>query len=555
MSNVNMTEVRLLNVPLENDYQHTIYFDNWDEQEEYFRLHILKVYTEFSYQRKDNLIRIPDVYDNIKTCNYVMYKNLYGDGRWVYAFITDMKYINDGMTEVYIETDVMQTYFNRYTVKASFVEREHTAEDITILNTIPEGLELGEYVCNLHQLAGYGGTPSTSSGIDISYHLSVVVGVTSDKDKNDVEGDMYNGIYSGLKYYAFDHDGTNTSNGITALNNFIKSYGDGRNDAIQCMFLAPQRLAPIKSEGGASAVTNGNMTDAHYINDAYASSDMNTIVNFTRKLDGYEPINRKLLTYPYRYLLVTNNNGGSAIYKFEDFYTRNENNNAVLDVMPKFKIEGCLTPGCSIRMTPLNYKGIEKNYEEGINLGKFPTLNWTSDYYTNWITQNSVNIGIDVMSGLANIGTGVLVGMTPAGLFGASMVAGGVSQIAGSIAEVRKASLVPPQSRGNTNCGDIITAMGKNDFHFYEMSIKREYAQIIDDYFNMYGYKTNRVKIPETNHRKHYWYTKTINANIDGLLPQSDLQKIKECYNRGITFWRSTATIQDYSVASDNTAV
>ena len=37
--------------------------------------------------------------------NYCMYKNDSYKDKWFYAFITDIKYINDGMSEL-IETDV-----------------------------------------------------------------------------------------------------------------------------------------------------------------------------------------------------------------------------------------------------------------------------------------------------------------------------------------------------------------------------------------------------------------------------------------------------------------
>jgi hypothetical protein len=82
------------------------------------------------------------------------------------------------------------------------------------------------------------------------------------------------------------------------------------------------------------------------------------------------------------------------------------------------------------------------------------------------------------------------------------------------------------------------------------MTIKAEYARAIDEFFDMYGYKCHRVKVPEKAHRAAYWYTKTIDANIEGDIPQEDLQAIKDCYNRGITFWKNASNFRDYSVAN-----
>jgi hypothetical protein len=82
--------------------------------------------------------------------------------------------------------------------------------------------------------------------------------------------------------------------------------------------------------------------------------------------------------------------------------------------------------------------------------------------------------------------------------------------------------------------------------YFKRSSVKSQYAKIIDDYFNMFGYKTHRVKTPHENHRKRYWYTKTIDCDISGGIPNNDMQKIKDCYNKGVTFWKGESNIGKY---------
>ena len=73
---------------------------------------------------------------------------------------------------------------------------------------------------------------------------------------------------------------------------------------------------------------------------------------------------------------------------------------------------------------------------------------------------------------------------------------------------------------------------------------------VIDKYFDMFGYKVNRVKLPNKAHRGRWWYTKTIDVNIDGAIPNDDLNKIKDVYNKGITFWRNSDEIQNYSLSN-----
>lgn len=516
----NITKVYLLNVPIEDDYKHTFYFSSQAEQQAYFQGRLVKSFTDFSYQRKDNLIRIPQVYEDIMHCNYVMYQNTAKSNKWFYAFIKDMRYVNDGMTEVIIETDVIQTWLFDYTVKPSFIEREHVLSDELGEHTTPEQLETGDYICNSHNKAGY--TDETD--------MMIVLGATTNSAGDSVTGNYYNNIYSGIKYYCYE----NNSEGIKVLNNTLKNYSSGHADAIVCLFLAPKKLG--WNEGNEVVYTN--TVDTEYINHS-SGGEINTLLSLTsNKCDGYEPRNKKLLSFPYRYLHASNNNGASAIYKYEQFYTKDGNTKTMQP--PMFTIEGCLTPGCSVRLIPDNYNGATRNDEEGLNLGKFPTLNWTSDMFTNWLTQNAVNIGVSTTSNILQMAFG--------GGFG---IASGLGGIASTIGEIYQHSFVPPQAEGNLNAGDVIAASGENDFHFYEMTIKREYANIIDNYFDMFGYKCGRVKLPNTNHRSRYWYTKTIDANIIGPIPTEDMAKIKKAYNEGITFWRNQTGFRSYVEKND----
>lgn len=539
MANYSMTEVRLLSVPLEKDYIHTFYFWNLSEQTSYFlgKSRADKTYSNLTYQRKDNFIRIPDHYDSILRYNYVMYKNAAHSNKWFYAFITDITYVDEGRTDITIETDVIQTWLFDYIIKDSFIEREHVDFDGIGYHTVPERVELGEYICNKHTKANYCDEKS----------MSVIVGTTKTPGGDNVSGSLYNNIYSGVKYYAFN----NNSEGAAALQDWLSGFAEnGAAEAITCMFLLPNRLFSLDA---AHSITNGTLIDIQNINSGETESYINTEIDMTdKKLDGYTPKNNKLLTYPYRYLLVSNNAGCSVPFQYEQF--KKTENGVTTGIDPRFRIEGCLCPGGSIRMIPINYKGEGRFDEEGINLGKFPALNWTSDVYTNWLTQNGLNIALSIGSSALTAVGGIGLMATGAGaMAGVGAVASGALGIANAVGEVYSHSMQPPQAQGNLNSGDVVTASGNNDFHFYDMSIKSEYAVIIDNYFSMFGYKVNRVKKPSFAHRENYWYTKTIDVNIDGAIPTKDLQKIKDCYNRGITFWYNPANIGNYSVSNQCT--
>lgn len=517
----NITEVRLLAVPLENDYKHTLYFNSLSEQTSYFLSKTVKSGNDFSYQRKDKIIRYPADYDELLGCNYVMYKNEAYSNKWYYAFITKLEYVNDGRTNIYIETDVIQTWLFDYYVRASFIEREHVDDDTVGLHTYPEGLELGEYIIN-----------DVTSDTKLLPANAVVMGSTIEPTEMNVDvGGRYNGIYSGVKYYAYSLEGTEevADAGINVVGEIIQRITDKKGDgAISSLFLAPEFLIEGFEHGGPIENSEYAQTYEFSVDKKYG-------------LDGHNVRNNKLKTYPYCYLLVSNGNGGCAEYRYEFFNTEK----------CAFTVRGALTPGCSIRLIPGEYKNSISPESEGLNLGKYPQCNWATDQYTNWLTQNGVNVatgiamgGALMMSAVNPVLAGTLASMT---LVEGAVALSGFTQVASSLNEVKKASMIPPNTQGNINCGDVVTAGNDNTFHYYNMSIRKEYAEIIDGFFDMFGYKVGKVKVPNRGHRENWWYTKTIDVSIDGDIPSEDMSKIKACYNTGITFWRNPNIIGNYN--------
>ena len=246
-----------------------------------------------------------------------------------------------------------------------------------------------------------------------------------------------------------------------------------------------------------------------------------------------------MLTFPFTYFYMTNNSGGESMFHWEDF-----NGN------PSFTIDGIISQGMAIKAFPTNYKNTTGigGYNYGLTGGKLPVCAWNSDYYTNWVTQNAINIPVSLGSNLLGSAIGMATNMFSGNIVGAGMNAlSALTGIGNAVARNYEASITPDQAKGNANCGDLNVAESRFGFSAYPMSIKAEYARICDEFMSKFGYKINRVKLPNITGRRNWNFVKTIDCYIEADIPQEDLQQIKNMFDAGITIWHHPNTFMDYS--------
>ena len=524
------TDVYLLKVPLEMDEINQLTFSNAEAQYSYFNSLPKLAVDDFTYQRKDNTIRYPACYDDIIQYNYVMYRNDAYSSKWFFAFITGMQYMNDNMTAISIKTDVWQTWQFDLTYKKVFVEREHVNDDTIGANTIPEGLECGEMIINSSTTLKPNKRVRDHDDVVISWVHPIVfqvTGITSVlSDASNYYNSEVNGVFSGMYYF-----------GVCSLADarlVIQEYNsDPNGNKIEAIFLAPKEFF-----NGAYKVTGGGITIYVPDNSANISTLLEpTTITRPSSLNGYTPKNNKLFTSPFSYVYVTNNTGINTDFKYEDF----------LNASPKFYMAGALGQGCTTKLCPVSYKGYTENaevFEYGVTGAKYPICAWATDYYTNWITQNALNISLGMASGLFNLSGNVMSGNVTG--TANSLLSG----IGGVMAQMQSAKAHPDQANGNTNASDILIGWQRY-FTVDCMSVRAEVARSIDEYFSMFGYKVNRVKVPNINGRRNWNYVKTLGCYIEADIPQDDLQEIKSMFDKGITFWHNPVTFMDYSQNND----
>ena len=530
-------QIYLCKTPLENDYKNQLTFNNLNSQLNYFNSTIQETFDNYTYIKKDNMIKVGINIDKIINCNYLFYKNKGVTEKYYFCFITRMEYDNENCTKIYFETDAFQTWQHNLIYKQCFVEREHVNSDNIGEHTLPENVETGDYIYQKESNFDYG-----------DFYICVALSEDILRQESNISHNTYNGVASGLVYVVLKTQ--------VDLDKIIFLYNEkGKIDAINSVFMIPEGYVLPIAEWKTDATGTINYI---YVSTKKSAFDLGNIsinrpyqyIGETIDDNAYRPKNNKLFTFPYCYLEATNNVGVNVVYRFEDFKGRTGSPWYTI----YFDAKGTINAGCSIKFIPENYKNLvdntyNQNYNEGIVGAKIPVGGWINDVYANWLRQNGLNIGINLIGNILQIGAGIGLSGTGAGsLAGGGQIASGVSGIANTIGSIYQHSLVPNQAEGNTNSSDINYSLGKSGLTLYVKTIKQEYAKIIDNYFTMFGYKVNTLKVPNINGRPYWNFVKTIDCNFDGDIPQNDLQIIRSMFNNGVTLWHNANSMYNYSL-------
>lgn len=511
---------------------------------------------DYSFLRDTGTIQVKASYSTVCQANYMAFKNQDYSNKWFFAFIDEVIYKGDACTEIRYTIDKWSTWFSYWSAKACYVIREHVVDDTIGANTVSEGLDVGDYIINSAEYINY----------DTNVDIIVAVSDINIKFNDNTYLEYYQNnnlgrVFQGEYYYLFkDNDKYENAR------KFIRMYDSaGKGDAISSVFMIPNTMTNMLSFKTTSSGTYTNsftqqtvtVTYTYFYDPDVIQIETDRHININTTLNGYSPKNNKLFVYPYNCLEVTNNNGGSVIYQYEQF----------INNQPRFNVLGAVTPGCSIRLVPLYYNKLEEanlprvsmsiryGFNDGINLGKLPVGSWKSDVYINWLTQNGINQTWGMVKNSANA-------ITSASTGNASGMVGGVLGIVDSLVNNEQRQVVPDSIKGNTNNGDVCFASTNTCFQVNKKSVRAEFARIIDDYFTRQGYMINRIKIPNMSHRQNYNFVKIANEdnvavpnNYNNICPPAvDLEEINNLFRRGVTIWNNHTNLGDYSVSNNITS-
>lgn len=544
------TNIRLLKCPIKLDNKNQITFPNLTAQTNYFLSLPYEQVEGSMYQRKDSSIYFPAIYDDLIEFTYVMYQNENYSNKWFYAFITGMEYLNDNTTRISILTDPFQTWQFDITYKQSFVEREMIAvsNDVPGANLVPENLETGEF-----KVAGTANVTGLSPVYVWAYSdPKIKLGRSGTEYPLSSHSNVHyvNGIFTSVYFIV-----ATTQQGYAEVATSMELYGD-QSAKIVAHFSVPSLAV---NSGNAVDFTSGAISGIYLLANK-ASAEIKTLISTPASLDGYTPKNAKLRTYPYMYVGFNPPNGTSKIYRYEDFSNGT----------PSFKFISEVNPNPTVYMIPQNYRGQSgDSLSDSATLNGYPQIASKVEVYNSWLAENSGIISVqqnqaytntmyDIAGGTAGLVSNI-VGSATSGNFG------GLADVASSALNMYKTAanydyyiqMVNAQKEKQAMLPDNVSLGGSNatllgydlmdNNIFTRYNIKYQFAKRIDDYFSMFGYQTNELKVPNINNRPNWNYVKTQGINLIGNIPNEDLEIIKTLFNSGITLWHNPSTFLDYS--------
>lgn len=555
----------LKDIKVTPNYSDTIFFANRSAQESYFTNNAKRVatLTKQAYQRHSRgWLKVGLPIGTVAQANYMMFKNTSFDNKWFYAFITDWEYLSNGCTIISFMIDDIQTWFFDCTLGDCFVEREHAMNDALGSNRVPEPVGSDRTIM----------TERWKCSDMESY--SVIVQASQKNRGEHFETDYFHqGQFNGLAINVSTCDDGTEASDIAAM--LDKMVGDGSysDDATEQQQVVSVLMFPTRF------TIDG--TRAHSVNEGFATP--------RTTVDNYTPRNKKLLTAPFKTLLLTNSIGANVSLDYDDFIAVSGAKQT-----PAFFIAGSFNGQGQLICVPYNYKGVEKNYNFKITISEFPQCGYTLDSYRAWLAG-----GGDIkqqMSAIQGVGNGIfsLLGMaqginseyskqwdrnydyryqnysSPVAqkyadkntkLDEATAESGILSGIGGLFSGILGTAIdyktTEYNSKAQSNipvgmtAGNVMVGLRDLNFRCYDVDVNQQDAKIIDEFFDKYGYQTNKLKVPNISGRKQWNYVKTRDCELVGNIPASIKSSIINIFNSGITFWKNGDNIGDYSL--DNT--
>lgn len=316
------------------------------------------------------------------------------------------------------------------------------------------------------------------------------------------------------------------------------------------------------SNMGFSPYTEFDCADKYL---GYSINGQSTFVEQYALSDGDPDTNRvglesKLMMYPYSFTTLEDNKGNHIILK----------NEYIADPNLRIKVYGSMGLSNKVAYIPYQYNGNDdilfigdaSAYEYALINDAPMDVSIINDYLAAYLQghKNSMQvqqkqIKFDAYSsmiggginGVTSATAGMLFGGMPTAIAGGAGgalatvkgAAHGILELQSMMAQVQDARATPPtlQKMGSNTAFDFGNHF--TGFFVKKKQIKPEYQKKLSDFFKLYGYKVNEVKLPKFKTRQSWNYVQTQSCFIVGNFNAEDMRDIKAVFDGGITLWHT----------------
>lgn len=521
--------------------------------------------TGFTFLPRENVIKYPANADTLNSLgvNYLRYKNpdFFGN-RWIYCFVRSIEYAAPQTAILHIERDVWVTWcdiLESGNLGQAFIERERIPKSFDDNNIggylLPEPVAVTGYMCGdgEYKYPFWRGRIDENGNKVDEFGAGIVMGMfnikhdepQTNKDtkenfnehgQTDLDGVYYGGIVLGM----------HSSSLNTALTAFAVLGAD-----IAAVFPIP--LSCLDTDH-PKQVTYTDEDEVVHPFSVYPILNQSEDTDFKPSKGrnespwGFTPNNKKLYTYPYLMIQASNCAGTKSEFRYELFDN---------PANPSFTVKLALGTAPSIVLVPNGYEGRDKNLDTSISNGNIPPMPSNANSYATYMGQNASSLMfsqikryMDVVAGTSNntanwtleddfgqfVGSGRDISYNP----WRAAYNSGMSE------EAQKAQLDDLRGMGNT-ISNVPSANANASMHQLAVAVYRRFvlpedAKRIDDFFSRYGYRVDRVGVPNISQRTDYDYIKTRGANVGGAIPVSDKAVINALLDSGLTIWHSGGT-------------
>lgn len=588
-----MSQLQLLNVNfLNNTYENTMDFPTLKAQTDYFGSLVFSAMDlgdDYVYIREHKEVQVDFSKSALEGVNYLRFNN---GSKWWYAFITRKDYINESVTNLTFEIDVMQTFLFDYSLGECFIDREHQdrwAEDTLltykpVFNRVKENLDYGEEykLDKIDNLA-----PSLPSGKSLRWYLITATDHLTNH-ATDAQSSKVGtpSIVDGLHYYLIPelystaniqtktnmYDATDTNELIMRLedlwdNNFGISIS--KIVDIQVVRYIPFNFTISVSgsktylsfeSGSVERIYHNYGGNKWYIFKVYQYSALNNkeLASLTYQvspvdLDITKDKNianeTKLLTNPYTYFNLDNNEGEPKTYSIPDLYLYQLNDSAD---HKSYKVKYDIAIGASnskkVFWLPRYANGVEVPAQDfGVVDTTLNSVSYKSDKLQDYLAENGnmATTGLAV-NAMTDAGRALVGGMLGTAFTGnpISMLGAGIT---GTIGILDKVAMQSVKEQDLEQAPDTLRARGNNSYGNGQLNtgiVQLKWYSVLDyikqrlfNFFFHFGYKCKDYKTPNTKSRYYFNYIKTIDTNVFGKIDNEYIDKLKSIYESGITIW------------------